>query len=100
MCSDSDWGLADAKVVCRQLGLPTTGASSLSVSAVPNGTRVIWFWNVECFGNESTLFNCRSSHTENDFCYQSEAGVSCQDSKSFKNIFSCIIECVWRGKFL
>ena len=86
VCSNSYWGHADAKVTCRQLGLPTTGASSLTVSAVPDGTRVIWFWNVECVGTESTLFNCRYNHTGNDFCYQSDAGVSCQDSKSYSFI--------------
>ena len=84
VCSDSDWGHADAKVACRQLGLPTTGASSLTASTVPDGTRVIWFRNVECVGTESTLFNCISPHTGNDFCYQSDAGVSCQDSKSYQ----------------
>ena len=82
MCSDSDWGIADATVACRQLGLPATGASSLSVSAVSDRNRVIWLRNVKCVGNESTLFNCRSDHIGNDFCYQSEAGVSCQESKS------------------
>ena len=83
VCSDSDWGHADAKVACRQLVLPTIRANSLTGSTVPDGTRVIWFRDVECVGTESTLFNCISVHTGNDFCYQSDAGVSCQDSKSY-----------------
>ena len=82
MCGDSEWGLADAKVACRQLGFPTTQATNLIVNTVPVDTRVIWFWKVRCVGSEISLFNCLSDRTGNNFCFQSDAGVSCQDSKS------------------
>ena len=83
VCDDYYWGLADAQVACRQLGLPTTGATTLNVSAVPDGTRVNWLRYVRCVGTESSLFNCSSNIIGINHCYQSFAGVSCQESKSY-----------------
>ena len=83
VCDDYDWGLADAQVACRQLGLPTTGATTLNVSAVPDGTRVNWLGYTSCVGTESSIFDCSSVLSGNYFCYQSYAGVSCQDSKCY-----------------
>ena len=81
VCVDSDWGLADAQVICRQLGLPTTGARTLFVPAGSDGPRVSWLRRVRCIGTESSLFNCNSEFTGNKYCYQYDAGVSCQESK-------------------
>ena len=83
VCDDYDWGIADAQVACRQLGLPTTGVTALTVSAVPDGTRVNWLRFVSCVGTEDSLFNCSSDFIGNNNCYQSYAGVSCQDSESY-----------------
>ena len=79
---DSAWGFADAQVACRQLGLPTTGAKSHSVYAVPDVTRVNWMSNVRCIGTEGNLFDCNFQSSENYFNIYRYAGVSCQDSKS------------------
>ena len=83
MCGDSTWGLIDAIVVCRQLGLPATGAATIStVSDVPDVTQVSWLRNVRCDGTENTLFNCNFQPSERN-CYLSRyAGVSCHNSKS------------------
>ena len=82
MCADYDWGLPDAIVACRQLGLPSTGATTLDVSAVTDSTRVSWLRYVRCIGNESSLFNCIFPPDDVN-CYSSGyAGVTCQDSKS------------------
>ena len=82
MCDDSAWGIADAQVACRQLALPTTGATTLTLSAVLKGSLVNWLTNIRCVGNESSLFNCSIQPYENT-CYLSQyAGVSCHDSKS------------------
>ena len=81
MCGDSDWGLADAQVACRQLGLPNSGATALTVNPVSDGTRVTLLSNIRCIGTELSLFNCNSDLTGIDYCYQSDAGVSCQESK-------------------
>ena len=82
MCGDYNWGLADAHVSCRQLGLPTTGATTHTVSALPSSSRVIWLRNVRCNGTESSILNCSYELTGNNYCFQSDAGVSCQESKS------------------
>ena len=102
VCGDYDWGLADAQVACRQLGLPTAGAANLTVSVDPDGTRVNWLGYIRCVGAESSLFNCSSVLTGNKNCYQSYAGVNCQDSKSYKDVLLCIIHdhMNWRRKFL
>ena len=82
VCGNYDWGIADAQVACRQLGLPYTGATTVTVSAVPVNTRVSWLRNVRCVGTENSLFNCNVQPSEIN-CYSSGyAGVSCQDSKS------------------
>ena len=81
MCGDSKWDHADGQVACRQLGLPTTGATTLTVPEVPDGTRVSWLSNVKCVGTESNLFNCGHDLTGNYYCSSHAAGVSCQDSK-------------------
>ena len=81
VCGDSAWGLTDAQVACRHLGLPINGATILNVSTVPDATRVNWLRYVRCVGNENSLFNCNSPYDLK--CYSSQyAGVSCQDSKS------------------
>ena len=82
VCGDSTWGLSDAHVACRQLGLPMNGATSFTVTSVPDVTQVYWFRNVRCDGTEGSLFDCYFQ-VSNDNCYSSKyAGVSCQDSKS------------------
>ena len=82
VCGYSGWGLANAQVACRQLGLPSTGATTISLSTFPNGNQVSWLEYVRCTGIESSLFNCISDLTGNNYCYQSDTGVSCQHSKS------------------
>ena len=82
VCGGSTWGLTDALVACRQLGLPATGAATiLTLFSVPKGIHVSWLGNVRCAGTESSLFNCKVQPSEYN-CYSSGyAGVSCQDSK-------------------
>ena len=82
VCVDSSWGLSEALVACRQLGLPTTRAITFTVYGVPNDTRVSWLRYVRCVGTERSLFYCNSQPSEID-CYMSGyAGVFCQDGKS------------------
>ena len=82
VCGDSYWGLTDAHVACRQLGLPVSGAETLTITAVPDGTRVSWLMNVRCFGTESSLFDCNVQPSEIN-CYRSRyAGVNCKDGES------------------
>ena len=80
VCDDFGWELADAQVACRQLGLPTTGATTFTISAVPNDIRVSWLEDAGCVGNESSLFNCNTQPSE-IICPIQYAGVNCRDSK-------------------
>ena len=81
VCNNSNWGLTDAIVACRQLGHPTTGATTLSISAVPDDTRVSWLRNVRCTGNEGSLLNCNVQPSEINCQRYGYAGVNCQDGK-------------------
>ena len=77
MCDDR-WGTDDARVACRQLGYSATGATVLSASDVPDGTGQIWLDGVDCFGTESSLFNCNANSVGNHNCEHSEdTGVAC-----------------------
>ena len=57
---DDVWGtsvmLANAKVACRQLGLPWSGA--LAAHYGPNDALPILTDNVACVGSETTLSTC------------------------------------------
>ena len=75
---DDFWSGNDAIVACRQLGLPTTGATILTGSAVPDGTGRIWLDDVQCVGTESRLINCSANALGTNNCGHSEdAGVNC-----------------------
>ena len=80
VCDDL-WGTPDAQVACRQLGYPTTGATALTLGAVPDGTGQIWLDNVQCRGTESTLFACPANPIGTHNCVHAEdAGVRCLNS--------------------
>ena len=54
---DDGWDNTDAGVVCRQLGLGTSGISYRR-AFFAQGSGPIWLDNVDCIGNESTLASC------------------------------------------
>ena len=73
---DDGWGLNDAKVVCRQLGLggavrATTGSS------FGRGTGRAILSNVDCTGSETALGWCLHSGWIRRSCSQT-AGVVCE----------------------
>ena len=76
---DDFWGTPDAQVACRQLGFPTTGATALTLGAVPDGTGQIWLDNVQCRGTETRLIDCPANPLGSHNCGHTEdAGVRCQ----------------------
>ena len=95
VCDDL-WGYADAQVACKQLGLPYTGILILTISAITynafnigavaygsayfgQGTGPILLDNVQCTGDEDSLFNC--TYLSNHNCVHFEdAGVMCQSA--------------------
>lgn len=74
---DDGWDISEAKVVCRALGFP--GAIfALEGVKVENGHGPIWFKNLQCWGNESSLHACVNPGLGNHNCFHSEdAGVVC-----------------------
>ncbi|KAJ0068225.1 hypothetical protein NL108_017694 [Boleophthalmus pectinirostris] len=74
---DDDWDLAEAKVVCRQLGcgLP------VSVGTYGRGSGQIWLDNMHCSGTESVMTQCGHNGWANHNCgHDEDAGVTCLDT--------------------
>ncbi|XP_032297004.1 deleted in malignant brain tumors 1 protein-like isoform X2 [Coturnix japonica] len=77
---DDGWDLADANVVCRQLGC---GTAVLATKAAHygRGQDTIWLDEVNCTGREESIFDCKASAWGVNNCYHGEdAGVLCSDS--------------------
>lgn len=77
VCDDS-WDIADANVVCQQLGF---GAASQSFSNAHfgEGNGLILLDEVRCTGAEPTLLDCPHNRIGYHNCrHHEDAGVSCQ----------------------
>lgn len=75
---DEQWDKQNADVVCRELGLTNSSAAQIVVASnQEHGT--IWTNNVQCVGNECSLFSCpRDGWKLNGSCGNNQrAGLVC-----------------------
>ncbi|XP_064266028.1 antigen WC1.1-like isoform X6 [Passer domesticus] len=76
ICDDS-WDMADANVVCRQLGCGSA-VSALSEAAFGEGTGPIWLEKVHCKGTELSLWDCAAKPVFGKTCdHKEDAAVNC-----------------------
>ncbi|XP_078379682.1 scavenger receptor cysteine-rich domain-containing protein DMBT1-like isoform X2 [Oculina patagonica] len=78
---DDQWDKRDADVICRELGY--TGGSAVQSGAVNgHGNETVWLNNVQCSGNESSIFSCSHDGWKFHSCINSRrAGVKCLGSE-------------------
>ncbi|XP_034383885.1 deleted in malignant brain tumors 1 protein-like isoform X2 [Cyclopterus lumpus] len=77
---DDEWELANADVVCRQLGCGHAVTAPKSAH-FGRGTGPIWLDNVECTGDESALTHCtHPGFGENNCGHSEDAGAVCLGS--------------------
>ena len=74
---DNSWDIAEAEVVCRQLGY---GYAILAIGSAAfgqgSGKKLERIWS--CNGSESSLDGCRIAHTT--VCFGEDASVICSGS--------------------
>ena len=89
ICGDY-WDLRDADVVCRQLGYE--GALSAPIFRYPafgQNTRQIWFNEVNCEGNETSISECKHLGWEGHDCrYYFDASVVCRPTSKAQKYLS------------
>ena len=77
VCDDS-WDINDAHVVCRQLGF-RYALDAYQSAHYGQGTGQIWLDDVNCLGDESSLFSCTHGGVGNHNCGHGEdASVRCE----------------------
>lgn len=75
---DDDFGIEEARVVCRMLGKSTTNAQAFNGSHFGQGSGTIVYDDLGCIGSEPDLFKCPHAELGHHNCAHTEdAGVSC-----------------------
>ncbi|XP_039523119.1 galectin-3-binding protein A-like [Pimephales promelas] len=79
---DDGWDVAEAQVVCRQMGFP--GAISVSSGGqYGEGSGPVWLDDMNCKGSESSLSECSfKGWGVSDCTHKEDAGVICEAGKN------------------
>ncbi|XP_072529169.1 scavenger receptor cysteine-rich type 1 protein M130-like [Salminus brasiliensis] len=87
--SDDLWDIKDAQVVCRQLQCGVA-LSTLVPAQFGAATGLIWLNEVECEGNETSLWNCTYELCGEGECgHKDDVGVVCSEFKEFRLTEGC-----------
>ncbi|XP_067856973.1 deleted in malignant brain tumors 1 protein-like [Heptranchias perlo] len=83
VCDDS-WDLADADVVCRQLGCGNALEAALPASC-GQGPGLVWLDELNCSGKESFLWDCHSAPWgQHDCAHKEDVSVVCSEHKEMR----------------
>ena len=79
---DDDWGITDARVVCRQLGFLDAVRAPRSAH-FGAGSGQIWLDDVGCSGTERSIVNCKHRGWGVENCnHDEDASVICSSKPS------------------